>query len=854
MWHRQDVKEAEVVAESVYDPASVLALTDDRKPVPIVAALVGKVGYRFVEKARPPVVKDLGPYWDAKNLVARSITGELTWKARTGCVLIDTARTQAVIGFLSAEPHALGTVSLNSPTRFGAVYVTAMDDREPIRAARRLLITAVGPARNTGMEYETTDRPSRRSGPLWHLKQTGNAPALLEAVTGELLDQERSREGAESLGPRRGRQADPRGARGRAGWRGPVEARRRIRDGLLRAVDRMNASPGDPMASQEPAHEPRRLGTTVRSLLTSRHLPAAAAVLSVCLALPALGVGWILDDYFHRTILLGKSQLRELLGPPSEMFRFFHGDPGRTGQLIDLGLFPWWTDPGLKAEFLQSLTILTHRLDYALWPDSPALMHAHSLLWLGAVVAVTAVFYRRMLGPTWTAGVAAVLFAVDDARGPTVGFLANRNALVAATFGVSALIAHDRWRRDGSRSASLLAPLLLLAALFSKEEGIGACAYLAAFALFVDPGGWRRGCLCLWPYAAVVFAWGGPPGVLGLRRPGRGPLHRPADRHRAIPGGRGGSNPDPPARPVEPDPGGPRRGAIASGRRRHVVDRGGVPRAGLLRDGPAPPPRSPRSLLVRRHALRRDPRLRHAPHGPVAHVRGDRRVRPAGPVLGVRVRRCLRCAVERDLAQSPAVALAWFFVAVHAVAAPIVLPFRAGNPLGPRWVERCFYVRTSLGPSVGDRTLVIVNAPSPVNASYLILLRELSGQSVPRHTRVLAPAVPSVTIRRLDERTIAIRPRGGYLRWPLDRVFRSERRPLALGEQVMLSGMTVTITSLTGDGRPAEAAFRFDVPLESHSLLWLCFRGDRFEPFTPPAVGQEVEIRFDWKAVLDPTD
>ena len=186
MWHRQDVKEADVVAESVYDPVSVLGLTDDRKPVPIVAALVGKVGYRFVDKARAPVVKDLSPYWDAKNLVARSITGELTWKARPGCVLIDTARTQAVIGFLSAEPHTLGAVSLSSPTRFGAVYITAMDGREPIRAARRLLITAVGPAHNTGMEYETTARQSRLAGPLWHLKQPGTAPALLEAVTGEI--------------------------------------------------------------------------------------------------------------------------------------------------------------------------------------------------------------------------------------------------------------------------------------------------------------------------------------------------------------------------------------------------------------------------------------------------------------------------------------------------------------------------------------------------------------------------------------------------------------------------------------------------------------------------------------------
>jgi len=200
----------------------------------------------------------------------------------------------------------------------------------------------------------------------------------------------------------------------------------------------------------------------------------------------------------------------------------------------------------------------------------------------------------------------------------------------------------------------------------------------------------------------------------------------------------------------------------------------------------------------------------------------------------------------------PANVVAWFLVAVHAVFAPIALPLRAANPLGPAWVEQRFYVRTALGSSLEDRTVVIVNAPSPVNASYLILRRELGGQSVPRHTRVLAPAIPSVTIRRLDERTLAIRPQGGYLRWFLDQVFRSERRRFALGEQVRLTGMTVTISSLTADGRPAEATFRFDVPLESPSLLWLCFRGDGFERFTPPAVGQEAEIRFDWKAHLWP--
>ena len=36
------------------------------------------------------------------------------------------------------------------------------------------------------MEYETTAQPSRLNAPLWRLKTEGAAPALLEAVTGEL--------------------------------------------------------------------------------------------------------------------------------------------------------------------------------------------------------------------------------------------------------------------------------------------------------------------------------------------------------------------------------------------------------------------------------------------------------------------------------------------------------------------------------------------------------------------------------------------------------------------------------------------------------------------------------------------
>jgi hypothetical protein len=654
-----------------------------------------------------------------------------------------------------------------------------------------------------------------------------------------------------------------------------------------------------------------------------------AAALAVLLASPSIGNGWILDDYWHRAVLLERPGFRELLGAPSEMFRFLRGDPERTGRLIDLGLLPWYTDPGVKAEMLQPLTVLTHRLDYALWPDSPALMHAQSLLWLGAATAAASLFYRRMLGATRAAGIAALLFAADDARGVTVGWLANRNALVAATFGVLALIAHDRRRRGGSRPAGLLAPLLLLAALFAKEEGIGTCAYLAAYAMFVDPAGRWRGCLALWPQAATVVAWAafrscggygvrdmglyvdpmidpgsflgaalahipllllgqwGPipsesasflggsiavgvwwlaMGVLGLLALAMAPLLRRDPLARFWAAGMVLA-----AVPVSATMPADRLltfvGLGASGllaqfwafvlERRTVgwltvgegIGRGAGPAAGSgdLRSGgragsgdprPTVPVAVPGADVVAR--------------SPDLATRSDRRsppprmsaTHPFGAMGGA-------SGAPRRL---PATATAWLLVAVHAVLAPIAAPLRAAGPLGPRWVLDRLYVRAPLDPSLEGRTVVIVNAPVALNAGYLVLRRDLSGQAGPSHTRVLAPAIPHVTVRRLNERTLAIAPARGYMAFVADKLFRSERRPFAIGDRVELTGMTATITSLTPDGRPAEVTFQFDRPLESPSLIWLCFRGADFVPFTPPAVGREIGIPFDWKAVTRLSD
>jgi len=187
MWLRQDVKEAQIVAEKLYTTKGIFEFEDDQRPLPIMAACIGKVGYRFVDKPRKPVVKDISDHWDSKTRTARSMTGELTWNASKGLVTIDTARTAAMIGFLSKANTSPAVMELKSTTRFGAVYVSSVDGLKPVTSANRLLITAIGPARNTGMEYQLTDEMDKRQNArMWRLKNAGKAPILIEAIIGTL--------------------------------------------------------------------------------------------------------------------------------------------------------------------------------------------------------------------------------------------------------------------------------------------------------------------------------------------------------------------------------------------------------------------------------------------------------------------------------------------------------------------------------------------------------------------------------------------------------------------------------------------------------------------------------------------
>jgi hypothetical protein len=161
--------------------------------------------------------------------------------------------------------------------------------------------------------------------------------------------------------------------------------------------------------------------------------------------------------------------------------------------------------------------------------------------------------------------------------------------------------------------------------------------------------------------------------------------------------------------------------------------------------------------------------------------------------------------------------------------------------------------------SVAEQTVVIVNAPFDVAVSYLQVARAADGRPRPKHLHWLATASSELRVQTLDRHTLRIAPARGFLLTPSERHYRGDPSTLRKGARVELSELTVHVTQVTTDGRPAVIEARLREPLDSPRLLLRAYRHGRLEPFVPPAPGQSVTFpREDYIAtlarqVLDPS-
>ena len=582
-------------------------------------------------------------------------------------------------------------------------------------------------------------------------------------------------------------------------------------------------------------------------LFTSQWIAPLAVAISLLFTVCSIHNGLEFDDYYHRAVLSGSTRFGDQLRGPQAMFRFLPGDPEHAQASMDAGLLPWWTDPEIKAEFFQLIPTQTHILDYWLWPDEPRLMHVHSLLWFALLVFLAAGFYRRILGPTWMAGVATLLFAIEDGHAVPVAWICNRNILIAASFGFGCLICHDAWRRDNRHWAFPLAVLFWALCLCSKEAGIATCAYLFAYAVWIDESALGRRFLTLLPYGLVLVVWRVVRDSLGY-----GVAHL-------------GYYVDPIS-----DPG---RFVMAMLERYPIFlfgQWGGLSEISAIFD------KLTGSLfwwmavgyvtvvgLLCWPVLRRDRISRFFATGMLLAVIPICATFPMDRLLmfvglgafGLLVR-FWNTVLATD-GQEPRPAMwrifarptACLFVLLHVIAAPVLLMVRAAAPFGPPELVDTLYLDVHFDEAIETQDLVVVSSP-PISLGlcHSLLNYEHDGAPVPRALRVLAPGIGSVTVKRTDAQTLEVEPQDGYLRFG-DRLFRNEQHPFQTGETVTLDRMTATVLAIK-DARPSSVAFRFATPLEDSSLRWLWYQAGEFVPWVPPAVGEQVSLEPNWKSRL----
>ena len=186
---RGDVKPAQVDAtRNVHVPslsAGKLSFDDQAKAsgdvkesdsttIPARSLAVARNVVAFTDTYQETPTFDLKPY--AKDGALVSSTGELRWiEGADAHIVINTAATQAVVGFAGGRNFELADVAIAFKTRFAAVYVCAADPGANIKNAERLIVTTLARARNTDMKF-VGDR----------LLNKGKDPIVIEPVAVEL--------------------------------------------------------------------------------------------------------------------------------------------------------------------------------------------------------------------------------------------------------------------------------------------------------------------------------------------------------------------------------------------------------------------------------------------------------------------------------------------------------------------------------------------------------------------------------------------------------------------------------------------------------------------------------------------
>jgi hypothetical protein len=245
-------------------------------------------------------------------------------------------------------------------------------------------------------------------------------------------------------------------------------------------------------------------------LSQNKHCFWIAAAIGICLVLPSLGAGFFADD-FTQFILINEGNIVKQPNNISlfHLFSFIDSNPERRTQLLGFSITPWWVSQNFSLLFFRPLSEITHYIDYQWLKPNIWLMHLHSLIWYGFLLAALVYFYKIFCSTHKVALLAFLFFVMDSTHGFTVAWLANRNAIIAATFCVLAIIYHHRFRESQKKYDYIFSFLCIAGSFLSAEAGIVVGCFLFSYAIFVDKDGAIKGLTYLLPALCIFIIWFG---------------------------------------------------------------------------------------------------------------------------------------------------------------------------------------------------------------------------------------------------------------------------------------------------------------------------------------------------------
>jgi hypothetical protein len=213
------------------------------------------------------------------------------------------------------------------------------------------------------------------------------------------------------------------------------------------------------------------------------YLLAVICVIGLALAYrwPVLNTGFLVDDYAQLAMLQNQYPVPR---SPLELFTFTKGS-AENPKLRAAGFLPWWSHPQLKVALFRPLPGVLHWLDLR-WGRSAFVYHLHSLgWWLLLWLAILAVSQRLLPKPAVL--LCLLLVAAQPAHTVLLGWIANRNALVAGSLALLGLCAQLRAATDAWSVGRKLALLCYVLALCAGEYALCFLAFAAAHEFSVAP-------------------------------------------------------------------------------------------------------------------------------------------------------------------------------------------------------------------------------------------------------------------------------------------------------------------------------------------------------------------------------